>query len=399
MLKFLLLLCFSAALSSQGSVSKDGDSLVEKVSRMTYGAIEMSKDPERFDDALSEFRAITELFPSAQTFYNLGSHLLRGGAGLDVAEESFRKAIEMSPSGRDISPIYLSLGAVLEERDRPEEAERTYRTALNQKGFKRHEADLWTNLGSALYTVNRKVESLECFREALKIEPDHETARTNLESIISGHRTQTQEHCTSEMQWQGARSFHNRCGHESQPFVTPIQSLSSSLSQPPPPRRGESISRREFKGIMYVFKNSQSNSWIGYAEKEYTYFDGNDVESAIEFLLSRIDEIPDQVNTFLRDCKSRNELSLTSSGFIGVGYGQDAYDVVNSKSSSSSSSSSSSHRIYCNTGDDYVLRAVEMRNHKVTIKEYRAVHDEKEIRSYVVSKSFFFFFTPRHIHI
>ena len=82
-----------------GSVSSFS---LSDVSEMTSDAIEMSRDPERFDDALSKFRKITELMPNAATFYNLGSHLLRGGAGLDVAEDSFRRAIEMSSSDADL---------------------------------------------------------------------------------------------------------------------------------------------------------------------------------------------------------------------------------------------------------------------------------------------------------
>ena len=83
----------------------------------------MSKDPTKFD-ALSTFRKITELNLEA-TFYNLGLIFFVVELDLMWRRICFWKAIEMSSGDADLSPIYLSLGAVLEERNRAEEAELT----------------------------------------------------------------------------------------------------------------------------------------------------------------------------------------------------------------------------------------------------------------------------------
>ena len=191
-------------------------------------------------------------------------------------------------------------------------------------------------------------------------------------------RSQEQQYCDSETR-QGARSFHNRCGHDTHP----TSSLSSS--SPPPTRSSKpsSTTRRDVKGATYVFENPQSETWIGYTEKEYSYFEGHDVESAIELLSSRLEEIPKEVNTFFSDCKSRNELSITNSGFVVVGSGQDA------------TLSSYSHRVYCNV--ESIGRAVVIRDGTVKTKEYQAVYDESKIRSYLKNVSIEVHHTLRYL--
>ena len=120
-------------------------------------------------------------------------------------------------------------------------------------------------------------------------------------------------------------------------------------------------------------------------EKEYSYFEGHDIESAIDLLSHRLKniKIPEEVNRFFRDCKSRNELSLTNSGFVMVGSDQDA------------TLSSFSHRVYCNIGS--IGRAVVIRDGTVKTKEYRAVYDENKIRSYLRNASFEVHHTLRYL--
>lgn len=419
-MKLALWFCIVVVLGGGGSVtsfsSSSSSSFQSELSRMTYDAIEMSKDPTKFDQALSVFRKITlkgttiysyvfkHTFSSTRTYihthttapnsptswYNLGSHLLRGGAGLDVAEKSFRRAIELSSSRRDRSPLFLSLGATLEARDQPREAARVYRDALMECSSSRHEADLWSNLGSALYTMNRLDEARDMLRQALKIEPNHKTAKSNLESINGKQKRQEQKHCNAEMQWSGANQFHDRCGHDSNHISTPSSFTSSQSPRPLRSRKMTSLTERQvIKAVMYVFDDPNSQKWIGFDdEKRYTFFDGTDMESARALLSSKIEILPDKVDAFFNDCKSRNHHSTTTSSFIIVGEGKDALDVV--------SSSTGSHRIYCNIGGE-VGRGVVIRGRDVDVKEYLALHDEEIIREHLGNASIYVHHTLSHL--
>lgn len=144
---------------------------------------------------------------------------LRGSEHLDDAEAAFRAAIGIAD---DLPELHISLGEILEETERFDEAIDAYRGALDAdfddgdksdlrhtllrlgdrlRGMKRpdaaaeayraaieavpEEADTHALLGDILLDLGRPAEAAESFREAIRLDPDNDFARDALDVALS----------------------------------------------------------------------------------------------------------------------------------------------------------------------------------------------------------------------
>lgn len=99
---------------------------------------------------------------------------------LAEAERAYREALAVQPENCN---THSFLGTLLHERERLEEAE-----AVLCAGTRCPDGavdEVWFKLGLVLRTARRYREALECFEEALAIDPDYEAARTPREDVES----------------------------------------------------------------------------------------------------------------------------------------------------------------------------------------------------------------------
>jgi len=108
---------------------------------------------------------------------NLGQACLAAGH-YDQAREAFRKASRLEPGN-----VYYRLGtaAALAKQGKLDEAETLLR---NQTRRFANEPLVWFNLGNVLRDAGRPAEALDCFGEALRLNPGHLDARNNRAGVL-----------------------------------------------------------------------------------------------------------------------------------------------------------------------------------------------------------------------
>jgi tetratricopeptide (TPR) repeat protein len=95
-----------------------------------------------------------------------------------VQEAVMRRRLEKYPA--DFLAQY-SLGALLQQRGRPEEAAAYYRAALKSRP---EDAMVHNSLGSALLETGKGPEALAEFQEALRLQPDYANAHYNMARLL-----------------------------------------------------------------------------------------------------------------------------------------------------------------------------------------------------------------------
>ncbi len=105
---------------------------------------------------------------------------------LDRAIQLFDEAIRKIPSDLRMvsymSSAWDKKGLVLSMQKKHEQAEKAFRLAL---AYEPENTDAHHHLGLALLELGRREEGLQSIREALRIDPDFELARTNLDKALS----------------------------------------------------------------------------------------------------------------------------------------------------------------------------------------------------------------------
>ena len=136
-------------------------------------ALEMSG---RLPEAAAQYAEAARVRPSAITLDNLGYALLRMGRR-DEARSRFEQAVRLQP---DYAPARISLGTLLLDAGRVEEALQQYRVAVeHSQGNTAAEAH--NGMGVALASTGALDPAIGHFREAIRLRPDYEEARRNLE--------------------------------------------------------------------------------------------------------------------------------------------------------------------------------------------------------------------------
>jgi protein O-mannosyl-transferase len=141
----------------------------------------------RTEEAVAQYLEALRLNPkSAPILNNLGNALTRMGRYRE-AEGYLRQALRIRP---DDPAAHNNLGNVLQRTNRVEEAVAAHRLAL-EKGARADLAPVHNDLGTALARLGRLDEAAEHFREALKLDPRHAPARSNLgraEELLRSNR-------------------------------------------------------------------------------------------------------------------------------------------------------------------------------------------------------------------
>jgi tetratricopeptide (TPR) repeat protein/peroxiredoxin len=133
-------------------------------------------DGERLARAIP-FLSINYTFEFGRNYLSLGSLFYQRGY-LHQAQASFEQALRDDPSSAEalygIGSVYLSQDKNAEARDAFE------RCVKLQAGYPNTIPDAWNNLGVLATREGRVEDSIECFQQALKLNPNHVLSLDNL---------------------------------------------------------------------------------------------------------------------------------------------------------------------------------------------------------------------------
>jgi tetratricopeptide (TPR) repeat protein len=134
----------------------------------------------RYEEAEQALVKALDLRPTAKSFLPLidMGHLFKYSGDFDQAAAWYRKAAEADPTD---ATGYIFLGAVLARQGRFGEAEEAHRTATACPEGCVDEAYL--NLGFVWRARERFAEAAECFREAIRLDPDYREAKSALRDV------------------------------------------------------------------------------------------------------------------------------------------------------------------------------------------------------------------------
>lgn len=137
-------------------------------------------DAGRTDEAVVHLERSLEIKPDAlPTLLNLG-RLEEGRGRFEKAEEHLRAALRLEPADVEIR---IHLATVLTKAARLADAEREFREALR---IPSHAAYLAHNgLGVVLVRTGRVEEGIGHMKECVRLRPDYERGRANLESVLA----------------------------------------------------------------------------------------------------------------------------------------------------------------------------------------------------------------------
>jgi tetratricopeptide (TPR) repeat protein len=113
----------------------------------------------------------------AYAYANMG-HLYQEKGSYRIAERWYRKALSVDPK---YSPNLVFLGACLAKQGRYAEAKRYHRRAIKSPSHPPDEA--YFNLGLILRAEEKHDDALECFKEALKIDPKYTVAKQAMQDL------------------------------------------------------------------------------------------------------------------------------------------------------------------------------------------------------------------------
>jgi tetratricopeptide (TPR) repeat protein len=134
----------------------------------------------RYEEANQALLKALDLCPMVKRQIPLShiGHMFHERGDCDRAAAWYRRAIEADP---DDATYHIFLGANFAKQGRLIDAEKSHRTAIACGEGCIDEAYL--NLGLVLRAQERFEEAAECFREAIRIDPDYRAARRALRDV------------------------------------------------------------------------------------------------------------------------------------------------------------------------------------------------------------------------
>ena len=113
------------------------------------------------------------------------------------AVTTYKKAIEKNPSNEIAQ---YNLGNALYKADKNKEAEQAFNNAINNSQTSDNKATAWYNKAMALQNDKRLPESIDAFKQALRLNPDDEDARQNLQLALQQQKQQQQQKQNKDQQ-------------------------------------------------------------------------------------------------------------------------------------------------------------------------------------------------------
>jgi protein O-mannosyl-transferase len=136
-----------------------------------------NRDMGRFREAAESARKAIELNPNSEGAYlELGiAEASRGDS--KTAEKCFEKALELNPSS---DQAHVNLAYLYRDQ-----TERAIAHLLLAVEFNPGNAMAFNNLGTQFANSNRRDDAIQCFRQAILLNPNLELAKNNLQAILA----------------------------------------------------------------------------------------------------------------------------------------------------------------------------------------------------------------------
>jgi len=134
----------------------------------------------RYDEARQALLKAIRIIPPQEKFFALSQMglMYEEKGSYRIAERWFCKSLSCNPKS---TTNLVFLGACLAKQGRFTEAKRHYRRAIKVKSKPPDEA--WFNLGLVLRAEGNHDDALECFENALKIDPKYSLAKRAAQDI------------------------------------------------------------------------------------------------------------------------------------------------------------------------------------------------------------------------
>ena len=122
---------------------------------------------------LKQVKTLLQQFPNSVFLYNVKGAAHRGLGQLDLAIDSYKKAVSIMP---DYAEAYLNMGVARKEQGKLNEAINAYTRALS---LKPDYAEAYLNMGVARKEQGKLNEAINAYTRALSLKPDYAEAYNN----------------------------------------------------------------------------------------------------------------------------------------------------------------------------------------------------------------------------
>ena len=133
----------------------------------------------QIQEALDSVAALIKDYPKEPILYNISGVCYKAIGRLDVAVESFERALAIKP---DYTEVNYNLGVTLKELGQLEDAVNSYEKAV---ALKPDYTDAHYNLGNALKELGQLDDAVNSYKKAVALKPDHAIAHNNLGNTLS----------------------------------------------------------------------------------------------------------------------------------------------------------------------------------------------------------------------
>ena len=190
------------------------------------------------------------LFLSTRTFAQNENALIEKGneayknKQYDEATNAYQKAIENDTSSQ---AAQYNLGNAFYKSGKTEEAEQAYDNAISKSQSAIDKANAWYNKGMALQNSKKLPESIDAFKQALRLNPDDEDARQNLQLALQQQKQQQQQQQDKQNQQQ----------KKDQPKDKNQQPQDKNQDQQQQPKMSKQDAEEKLKALMQQEQNLQ----------------------------------------------------------------------------------------------------------------------------------------------
>jgi len=186
----------------------------------------------------------------------------------DLAEESYRKAIEQKPNAKGS----FNLGNTVYQQERYEEAVQHYEESINNIEGDIEKAEALYNLGNAQLRGGQLEDAIESYKSAVRINPEDDDIRQNLYLAKLMKRQEEQQQQQQQQEQQDNQSSEEENSEEQQQQEQQQQGeneqeqpqsgeseIENEGGESPVPEEAQELSKEDAEKLLQVIENEEKN--------------------------------------------------------------------------------------------------------------------------------------------
>lgn len=183
----------------------------------------------------------------------------------DVAEESYRKSVEQSPSAKGT----FNLGNTVYQQDRFEEAVQHYQQTVNSSSDDVELAEALYNLGTAQLKNGQLEEAVESYKSAVRANPEDDEIRQNLYVAKLLRRQEQQQEQKQEQQQednqqsdeenQDQQNQDDQQGESQEGQPSSDSEIDNQGGESPNPEEAQELSKEDAEKLLQVIENEEKS--------------------------------------------------------------------------------------------------------------------------------------------